>query len=80
MWFKQIIGNRQTTRVVVGATLDRPEKSTKNGAKEFRKGLLDASDILDWNPKHCSVVQLRNGSGQDFGHCAETYPLLFICS
>ncbi|KDR74272.1 hypothetical protein GALMADRAFT_280292 [Galerina marginata CBS 339.88] len=80
MWFEQIINKLPVKRVVVGANLDKPGKSTKDDAKEFRKALLDASNILDWSQKH-SVMQLRRGlTSQDFGHCAETYPLLFICS
>ena len=86
MWFKQKINNRGVKRVVVGANLDQPGRDAKNDAKDFRKDLLDASDILDWKPNEWnggrSVMQMRSakGSGQDFGHCAETYPLLFICS
>ncbi len=81
MWFKQMVGNSPITRVLVGATLDQPGKSTKDNAKDFRKGLLKASQILEWN-QALTPVQLRspNRTGQDFGHCAETYPLLFICS
>ncbi|KAJ7224642.1 hypothetical protein GGX14DRAFT_426421 [Mycena pura] len=82
MWFKQTVtGNQQVTRVVVGATLDRPDQVTKDNAKAFRKDLLDASHILGWDRNQLSVEQQREGAEkQDFGHCAETYMLLFICS
>ena len=80
MWFKQTVDNRIVTRVVVGATLDSPRTEIKDNAKDFRKALLDASHILNWDPDAPSIIQERDETGQDFGHCAETYPLLFICS
>ncbi|KAJ7224583.1 hypothetical protein GGX14DRAFT_651116 [Mycena pura] len=79
MWFKD---EQQVARVVVGANLDQPGKIPKNNAKDFRKSLLDTSHILGWDTKQPSIMQQLSarGTGQDFGHCAETYPLLFICS
>ncbi len=79
MWFKQTISKQQVMRVVVGANLDQPEKNTKKDAQIYRRGLLDDSGILGWKDKG-SVMQQTNPRAQDFGHCAETYPLLFVCS
>ena len=46
MWFNQIVNNRLVTRVVLGATLDMPEKVTKDGTKDFRKNLLNEAGII----------------------------------
>ena len=79
MWFEQKVNNKLVTRVVLGATLDRPTSSIKNSTKEFRKNLLKDAEILG---DTTAPVKLKNPSnrGQDFGHCAESYPLLFIRS
>ena len=83
MWFKQMVNNRPVTRVVLGATLDDPSDIVKEATKEFRKGLLKREEVLIWMDGRLPPEQEQGPSGaivgQDFGHCAETYPLLFIC-
>ena len=76
MWFNQIVNNRLVTRVVLGATLDMPEKVTKDGTKDFRKNLLNEAGII----RADMIAPLVGQGRQDFGHCAESYPLLFIWS
>lgn len=76
IWFKQ----NHVWRVVVGATLDSPGGDSKKIVKDYRKNLLRESHILTWGQALTPVQLARGVTGQDFGHCAETYPLLFICS
>ena len=83
MWFKQMVDNRPVTRLVLGATLDDPPKNIKDDTKDFRKNLLKDAGILAWRYGTTSPMQKsgpRGIQGQDFGHCGETYPLLFVCS
>ena len=80
MWFKQMVNDRPVTRVVLGATLDKPPQNVKEGTKDFRKNLLEDAGILAWNHGTPSPMQTLGSRGQDFGHCGETYPLLFVCS
>ena len=81
MWFKQMVNNQQVTRVVLGAILDKPKNEVKESTKEFRKNLLKEAGILkDGTPAPAQEKKSWGMVGQDFGHCAETYPLLFICS
>lgn len=83
MWFNQKVNNRPVTRVLLGATLDDPPGNIKNKAKEFRKDLLRKEGILVWRdgtPLPTQKWGPRGIVGRDFGNCAETYPLLFICS
>ena len=84
MWFKQTVNGKKVTRVVLlGATLDDPSDIVKEETKEFRKGLLKREEVLIWMDGRLPPEQEQGPSGaivrQDFGHCAETYPLLFIC-
>ena len=83
MWFKQMVNNRPVTRVVLGATLDDPPKNIKSATKDFRKELLKEAGILVWKdgtPLPMEMWVARGIQGQEFGHCGETYPLLFACS
>lgn len=84
MWFKQTVNNRPVTRAVLGATLDKPGKDLKEDTKNFRKGLLKMEGILVWRddktPIPAQMWEPEGITGQDFGHCAESYPLLYICS
>ena len=83
MWFKQMVNNQQVTRVVLGATLDAPPQIVKEETKDFRKDVLKKAQVLFWRDGTSAPMQVQEPSGvvgQDFGHCAETYPLLFICS
>jgi hypothetical protein len=83
MWFEQIVNNRRVKRVVLGATLDDPPQNVKNDTKDFRKNLLKEKGILVWRdgePLPAQIWAARGITGQDFGNCGETYPLLFICS
>jgi len=83
MWFKQMVNHRLVTRVVLGANLDMPPQILKDDAKDFRKDLLKREGILIWRdgtPIPAQMLGPRGITGQDFGHCAESYPLLFICS
>ena len=76
MWFNQMVDNQLVTRVVLGATLDMPTAQVKGGTKYFRKNLLREAGII----KEGVLAPLQQHGRQDFGHCAESYPLLFIWS
>ena len=76
MWFKQTVNNQPVTRVVLGATLDMPKPNVKDATKDFRKNLLIEARIV----RDGMVAPLQLQGRQDFGHCAESYPLLFIWS
>ena len=83
MWFKQMVNNRPVTRVVLGATLDKPPQNVKDDTKDFRKNLLKEAGILVWKdgtPIPMQIWVAKGIQGQEFGHCGETYPLLFACS
>ena len=83
MWFKLKINNRLVTRVILGATLDAPPQIVKEETKDFRKEVLKKAQVLFWRDGVLPPMQVQEPSGivgQDFGHCAESYPLLFICS
>ena len=83
MWFKQMVNVKQVTRVVLGATLDAPPQVVKEATKDFRKEVLKKAQVLFWRDDKLPPAQVQEPSGvvgQDFGHCAESYPLLFICS
>ena len=83
MWFKQTVDNRLVTRVLLGANLDKPAIKVKEDTKDFRKDLLKKAQVLFWKdgtPTPAQDEGPRGVIGQDFGHCAESYPLLFICS
>ena len=85
-WFQQTVENRPVTRVVLGATLDKPGKdvtgkNVKDETKDLRKYWLKEAGLLkDGTTVPMQMMKSWGMSGQDFGHCAETYPLLFICS
>ena len=81
MWFKQTVNNRQVTRVILGANLDNPAKNLKVDTKNFRKDVLRNAQVLLWDGLPPAQTEEPSGVvvGADFGHCAETYPLLFIC-
>ncbi|KAF8342513.1 hypothetical protein F5887DRAFT_1214975 [Amanita rubescens] len=79
MWFEQMVNNELVTRVVLGANLDKPGKIQKHDAKDFRKRLLKNGGMLVWDDEG-APAQRAVCRAQDFGHCAETYPLLFIFS
>ena len=79
IWFNQINNNNQlVTRVVLGASLDNPTLNVKRDTKNFRKERLKDANIFQEGIT--APLQAAAPPGQDFGHCAETYPLLFICS
>ena len=81
MWFKLKINNRLVTRVILGATLDAPPQIVKEETKDFRKEVLKKAQVLFWRDGVLPPMQVQEPSGivgQDFGHCAESYPLLFI--
>ena len=83
MWFKQMVNDKQVTRVVLGATLDDPLRNVKEETKDFRKDVMKKAHVLFWRdgtPAPMQDQEPRGVVGQDFGHCAESYPLLFICS
>ncbi|KAF7790372.1 hypothetical protein EIP86_001327 [Pleurotus ostreatoroseus] len=91
-WFTQTVGQSAITRAVVGANLDdnagehRDEKDSTRTARAqmfVDVGLLDQSKIDD------SLVKAPSASGsgpkrrafaQLYGHCAETYPFLYLQS
>ena len=89
MWFtgRHRIKKLLVTHVVLGAILDMPTSDVKDGTKEFRKKLLIDEKILEDGKTAPMKNKLKNPKepsnskrGQDFGHCTESYPLLFICS
>ena len=82
MWFEQMVNNELVKRVVLGANLDEPGKIQKHNAKDFRKSLLKKGGLLVWDDDDDTraPAQQAVASAQDFGHCAESYPLLFIFS
>ena len=84
MWFKQKVGGKEVMRVVLGATLDAPSQIVKERTKDIRKDALKKAQVLFWRDGTLPPMQEQEPSGaivgQDFGHCAESYPFLFICS
>jgi hypothetical protein len=74
MWFKQTVENRLVTRVVLGATLDNPVNYIKDVTKGFRKNLMIRAGMIAVG----EVAPMQQYGRQEFGHCAETYPLGFF--
>ena len=83
MWFtgRHSTNDHLVTHVVLGTTLDTPTPGVKDDTKEFRNKLLIDKKILEKGKIAPQKLSEPEGSrGQDFGHCAESYPLLFVCS
>ncbi|KAG2038180.1 hypothetical protein BDR03DRAFT_999527 [Suillus americanus] len=74
-WFIQ--GLEGTKRVCIGSALDRPGPGRKNAARINRFEKLLQYELAEEGERHESYV---GDGGQLIGHCAETFPVLFIHS
>lgn len=74
-WFTQ--GTK--TRVALGANLDKPAPVTKTAARVRRRDQMVNLTLITIAEQDTSFVGDPNGSqGQLFGHCAETFPFIYI--
>ncbi|KAG2748834.1 hypothetical protein P692DRAFT_20819074 [Suillus brevipes Sb2] len=72
-WFPQ----GSTIRVCIGGNLDRPKKLRKDIARTNRFGMLLAHGLAQEDEME---KRYTDDGGQLIGHCAETFPMLFIKS
>jgi hypothetical protein len=72
-WFSQ----GSTKRVCIGSNLDKPKKPRKDAARTKRFDRLLKDDLAREDERQKSYV---GDGGQLIGHCAETFPALFIKS
>ena len=80
-FFTQMVSGASTGRIVIGATLDELPNKIKEPARVRRAQILVNFSIIRQEEVQSSNVQQPRGSrGQKFGHCAETFPFLFLNS
>lgn len=80
-FFTQTVSGASTGRIVIGATLDELPNKIKEPARVRRAQILVNFSIIRQEEVQSSNVQQPRGSrGQKFGHCAETFPFLFLNS
>jgi len=72
-WFTQ----GTTKRVCLGSNLDRPGQPRKNAARRRRFDMLLTDRLAEEDERNWSYLHF---GGQLIGHCAETFPALFIKS
>ncbi|KAG1720008.1 hypothetical protein EDB19DRAFT_1779732 [Suillus lakei] len=70
-WFTQ----GETKRVCLGGNLDKPKNVRKEAARIRRFDMLVSNGLALGSEKNTSYVDV---GGQLIGHCAETFPVLFI--
>ncbi|KAG2038183.1 hypothetical protein BDR03DRAFT_1010114 [Suillus americanus] len=73
-WFTQ----GGTKRVCIGGNLDKPAQARKDAARIIRFERLLQDELAEEGERNESYV--GDTSGQFIGHCAETFPALFIKS
>lgn len=72
-WFPQ----GSIKRVCIGSNLDRPKKPRKDAARMNRFNMLLADELAEDDEQE---THYTGDGGQLIGHCAETFPMLFIKS
>ncbi|KAG1818744.1 uncharacterized protein BJ212DRAFT_1298788 [Suillus subaureus] len=72
-WFLQ----EGTKRVCIGSNMDRPKSARKEIARTTRFNMLSRDGLVLGYERH---LPYTGDGGQLIGHCAETFPMLFIKS
>ncbi|KAF9261305.1 hypothetical protein L218DRAFT_1046842 [Marasmius fiardii PR-910] len=80
-YFSQTVGGQVVQRVCLGANMDKPEYPRKEVARKNRTTQMVASGQIKEDEQEYSDVPVAQGQQPPkVGHCAETFPFLFIRS
>ncbi|KAF9261367.1 hypothetical protein L218DRAFT_1078744 [Marasmius fiardii PR-910] len=80
-FFTQTVGNVVFQRVCLGANMDNPAPQRKETARNNRVDQMVArGQLLATDRDYCNVVTAQGQAAQMVGHCAETFPFIFVRS